>query len=141
MIRDDFVISYWVLAWFVLYMLRVIPYNPYLALVILLCVVTVATIYMFYEKAPLDAVLKFVAYHAIIKLIPLAVVWRHPMRPMDYTATFVLFTVYSLWMFYNRRNPLDMYNGMFLSQMRGIAPTRLSAMMDEIGIPVAFLPK
>lgn len=117
MIRYDQYISYWVFLWFLLYRFRVVPYNPRMALIVLSILVTIVGCYLVYLGGRWEAMQEFILYNFLLKGVPLLFVWNHAMRPQDYTATFLVFSVYSLWMFLSHRNPLDLYTAFFIDQV------------------------
>lgn len=99
--RFDFVFTYWIFTWWVLYYSGVIPFNPRLFLLI-------ATI----ENAiglfilPLETIPFVLFINTFLKVIPLILVWNTVTQPRDIVFGFVLVLVYFMWLRINREEVL-----------------------------------
>ena len=92
--RFDFVFSYWLFLWWVLYyVLRLTPYNPKFFLLIGL----IENIGLFFFLAP-EKKSFFLLVNTFIKVIPLYLVWNRPTGTRDIYAGLVLFAIYILWL-------------------------------------------
>lgn len=97
--RFDLVFSYWIFAWYLLYISGFINYNPKLVLTIAiienLCVLGIM---LFIIKSPLETILKFIGINMIIKVIPLYTVWKDKINwRNDLCMIFGLFLIYLCW--------------------------------------------
>ena len=97
--RFDLVFSYWIFAWYLLYINGFLKYNPKLILTIAvienLCILGIM---MFIIKSPLETILKFIGINIIIKVIPLYTVWKDKINWCDdLFHIFVLFLIYLFW--------------------------------------------
>jgi len=97
--RLDFIFSYWTFAWFIAFIIGIVPYNPKWFLVagvienVLLLVFTNV-------KHPL----LFLLVNFFIKVLPLIAVWNTPTYSRDITAGLVLFIMYIAWMGLNNES-------------------------------------
>ena len=97
--RFDITLSNWILAWYILYELKLISYNPKGALLFGLTgnlIFIGAMVYYSYEY-----ILMFCIINFFIKVIPLWRVRNAPYGTKDVYATLVLFAAYSAWMHVN----------------------------------------
>jgi len=97
--RVDVTLSNWILAWYILYELKLISYNPKGALLFGLIGNLIAIGVMVYYSY--DNILVFCIVNFFIKVVPLWRVYNVPYGMKDVYATLVLFAVYSAWMYVN----------------------------------------
>ena len=69
--RFDFVFSYWIFLWYILYILKVVIYNPKWALTISLIENTFALALMFFYKNSFINIFFFCFINLFIKILPL----------------------------------------------------------------------
>lgn len=98
--RIDFIFSYWIFAWYVLYESGLVSYNPKGALALALVENLILLSLLFYYAYP--DILMFCVINFFIKVVPLWRVMRTPYYMSDVYATVVLFGVYCVWLFMNR---------------------------------------
>lgn len=106
-IRFDLVFSYWIFIWFLLYLLKIVPYSPKFVIILGIIENIFVFMYMIYNKTELYNIIKFIIINIFIKIIPLLLVWKDKIIKRDIYATIILFLIYLLWLFYNR---LEIYN-------------------------------
>lgn len=136
-IRGDFIFSYWVFAWFVLYYaaryarggaLRV-P-NPFIALCIGVAENAIlATAILLNRKWKNFAI--FTTSAIVMKLIPIWLLWREPIQPRrDLFFTAVLFFIYLIWLYIHRRNVVDTNKQVMENVVAGNSNTPLFAFVN-----------
>jgi hypothetical protein len=101
--RFDYLFSYWIVLWYVLYELNLVSYNPKGALIPALLVNGMLLCIMLYYSYSYTII--FVTFVMLIKGIPLWSVWNDPYRLKDVYATIVVFVVYLIWI---RMNHVDL---------------------------------
>jgi hypothetical protein len=105
--RFDFVFSYWIFAWFILYWLGVISYNPKIALIIgLVDNLVLLGIMLYFANSWLNIFL-FCFINFFIKLVPLYLLRNTPFRVRDLYAFIGLFGIYILWILVNEVPIID----------------------------------
>ena len=102
--RFDFVFSYWILLWFILYECNFTTYNPKFALLIGLLENTVYLLYMIFYKNSISSIWLFVIINFFIKIVPLYIVANTVIRKRDILFTFCLIVVYIIWLVVNNVN-------------------------------------
>ena len=94
-IRIDFIFSYWLFFWFLLYKFNITNYNPYIGLIIGLIVNTIMFILYLKYKNYYKALL-FIIINTIIKIIPIYIL-RDSKLQKDIYALFILYIIYSIY--------------------------------------------
>ena len=96
--RFDFTFSYWILAWFAIYYIGIIPYNPKIWLLMGLAhnLITIALM-VYYNNSAFNISL-FSITNSIIKLIPLWLLRKESYYSRDFWFGAVLFAVHLLWL-------------------------------------------
>ena len=106
-IRLDFVFSYWIFGWFILYYYRIVSYSPKFALIIGIIENILIIFYLIFMNASNYKIIKFIIINFCIKVIPLLMIIRDKIIWKDIYATFILFIVYIIWLFIN--NPKKIF--------------------------------
>jgi len=106
--RFDYIFSYWIVLWYVLYELNLVSYNPKGALIPALLANFMFLCIMLYYSYSYTIV--FVTIVMLIKGIPLWSIWNDPYRLKDVYATIVLFVLYLLWIWINDVNIHNVLN-------------------------------
>ena len=116
--RFDFVFSYWIFAWFILYYLKVINYSPLFALVIGFIYNIFLYIYLIYvykndkTKYNFYVLFDFVIVNFFIKVLPiyyLLFIQKNKITINNILQTFILFTFYLLWIIINKKIYIENY--------------------------------
>lgn len=103
--RFDFVFSFWIFVWYILYELRLVSYNPKGILIVSLIENLIGAGIMVYYSY--SYIISFCILMLIMKIIPLWRVWNTPYRLKDVYATFILFGIYCVWIFVNQQKPYN----------------------------------
>ena len=102
--RFDFVFSYWIFIWFLLYYFQIVSYNPKVGLAIALFTNVLMLSMMISYKNSLHYILLFSLIQLCIKIIPLWSVRNTTINKMDIFATIILFIMYNIWLAVNNEN-------------------------------------
>ena len=102
MIRPDFIFSYWIFAWYLLYFFKIINIaSPKFALILAIIENLFILALMFYYNTKLKLRLIFVIIMFIIKIIPLYTIWNDEIDNKNINITIVIFICYLFWMLMN----------------------------------------
>lgn len=107
MFRIDFIFSYWIFAWYLLYMARITIYSPKLALII--AVIEAVVSYFLLKTANTFTIVCAFIIVSCIKIIPLITLWREPIRQKDIWVLFILFVIYNIWLGIHGETMLGVY--------------------------------
>ena len=103
-IRFDFVFSYWIFLWYLLYEWKFTQYNPKFALAVGLIENLLYLLCMIFYKNSIVTIWLFVIVNFFIKILPLYMVIETTVRKSDIVFSFALFCVYMIWLIVNRVN-------------------------------------
>jgi len=105
--RPDYIFSYWIFVWYLLYIVGVKTYNPKFAIIIgtieNLCIVLL----MLYYNTRTKLIILFIVMMTILKLIPLITLWTTKIYSKDIIATGILFIIYLGWILINKKTMFD----------------------------------
>jgi hypothetical protein len=104
MFRIDFIFSYWLFAWYLLYMARITIYSPKFGLIIALIEGVIS--YMLLKRS---SKISFAIVTICIKILPLITLWREPIRQKDIWVLFVLLVIYNVWLGLHGETMLGVY--------------------------------
>lgn len=133
-LRSDFVFSYWIFAWFILYLLKIVPYSPKFVIILGIIENFFLLISMIFYKSSFYKISKFIIINVFIKIIPLLVVWNDKIIKRDIYATIILFLIYLLWLLFNRKKIYNVYKELldpYLFKDNG-QKTQLSNLYDTL---------
>lgn len=112
--RPDFVFSFWIVAWYILYELKITKYNPKIALIFAIIVNLIMLSIMIYFNNSWLNILSFCVINFCIKILPLIRLRNTEYKWTDFYAIVVLYTIYLLWITLNGVNikkiVFDYYN-------------------------------
>lgn len=112
MIRIDLIFSYWVLLWFILYVFKLVPYNPLFWLWVAL-IENFLNIGLFIYYKRFEFLWAFIAVIFIIKVLPIWYLRNTPIRINDMIFGLILFIVYYCWLIYNNSSLHKLYNATY----------------------------
>ena len=135
-IRSDYIFSYWIFAWFLLYYTNIVKYSPKFILILGLIENFFIVVYLLLNNSTLYKISKFIVINIFIKVIPLYLIFNDKIRYQDIYATIILFLFYLIWIYINCRidcfyimyqKLIDSYNTIQSEEM-----TFLSYLYDNI---------
>lgn len=110
MLRADFIFSYWIFAWFFIYIFGMVSINPKFALIIALLENIGTLCYLMFFSAPFIAISKFIIVMIVQKIIPLFMILNEKILLSDIMFTLGLFLIYLLWLFANNISFFKVYS-------------------------------
>lgn len=107
--------SYWIFFWFLLYIFKIIPFNPKIALIFGVLQNLVLFSYMIYYKTSIQYITYFIIINICIKLIPLIIVWKDKITKKDiYFTIFFFLSFLFLLIFPENRKKFKFLIGSFV---------------------------
>lgn len=111
-VRIDMLFSTWIFVWFLLYVGHIATVTPKFALVVA-CVHNAGMLaWIVSRHAPPPKVLRFLATNAVIKILPLYLVWRDPVTMITVYWTLALFGIYLVWLHVQKESYWSVYDRM-----------------------------
>jgi hypothetical protein len=111
--RFDFVFSYWIFAWYLLYIAKMVSYNPKLALGLGIIENAFLLVSMVLFGSNARTILSFIFINTLIKVLPYYSLRRETIRTTDLLPTVFLFAVYVGWIYYNQQDLTGNYKKVF----------------------------
>jgi len=105
-----YLFSYWIFLWFIIYYLGYFKeYNPKLALTVGMAFeIFLIVLMLFFNNVSITYVLFFLLVQGFIKLIPLYILRNESINLIpDLKSTFVVFLIYSAWLYFNDINVFE----------------------------------
>jgi hypothetical protein len=115
MVQFYFIFSYWIFAWYLLYIVGVTNISPKFAILVGMIENLVVLSLMVYYKTKLKLILLFIIVMCILKIIPLYTIWNKKIQLREIFITFGVFTFYLFFMFLNNKSIYD-----FIKQTRNL---------------------
>jgi hypothetical protein len=111
-----FIYSYWIFAWFILFLLNIIPYNPFIFIIIAYILTLFELLYIYLKNANKYNLIKFFIINIIIKIFPILILIYLNKITIKYNDIYfgilLLFT-YLFFMIILNINPFTEYNKVF----------------------------
>jgi hypothetical protein len=121
--RIDFIFSYWIFFWFILYYFNLIKYSPKFAILLGIIIDLILLFAMIYYKTNIDIILKFILIILIIKIYPYYKMYKEPIKLIDIQVSILVFLIYLMWIHKNGNTMIDYYNKMAKSLIEGKSET------------------
>ena len=101
MIRPDFILSYWIFVWYILYMIKLVKANPKFMFIIGV-IENIFTMWYIYGYATTENFIYFIVVFLLTKVIPLATIWNTRITRSDVVVSLGVVVAYSLWIVLHR---------------------------------------
>ena len=121
--RFDFVFSYWIFAWYMLFAAGITTYSPKVFLIISVFVNVLIFLLMLYYKNSLIYIALFVVANFIIKVIPILLIRHIAIKTRDYYAGAGLFVIYNFWLFVNGTSFIEIMKNHYAAVIKNEAKT------------------
>jgi len=103
MVRVDYIFSNWILFWYILFILKIINYNPKFILIIAIIQNSLGLLYkLLYEPILNSFILAIIILFT--KIIPLYSIVNTKIKNKDIYFAILLFIFYNFWIYINETN-------------------------------------
>jgi len=110
-LRFDFIFTYWIVGWYILYVAGLVSYNPLgILLLNLLAHVMMLMVMLYYSYS---YTLLFVVQIVLLNVLPLWYIWKNPYAEKDLYASIVVTLMYLIWTWIHQMNVISLYQGIF----------------------------
>lgn len=113
MIRFDFIFSYWIFIWYLLYSIGIIKYSPKFAILCGIIENFGILFLMIFYGTKLKLILLFTIMFVILKVIPFYTIYKTPIHINDVIVTILLILLYLAWMTYNHKTLAEFKSGTY----------------------------
>jgi hypothetical protein len=129
--RIDFVFSYWIFFWFILYKFKIIKYSPKFSLVVAFIENLILLGLMMNRNVSTSTILKFLFINTIIKIMPLYSLKNDTIHKEDICFTIMLFAIYITWLHINNTNIIENVTTIYNSLIYEKNTTSLFKLFDD----------
>ena len=98
------VFSYWIFAWYLLYISKITNYNPKFLIILGLIENAVMLSMMILFHTKIVNIIWFIFINIILKVIPLYTLWNDKIKRQDILISIILFMVYLFYLYLHRVN-------------------------------------
>jgi hypothetical protein len=113
--RVDLVFSYWIFAWYLLYIVKIVKYSPKFAIGIGILENLLLLCFIILNGSNRRTIFYFVFINTFIKVIPFYTLKRERIQVKDVYAFFALFLGYLIWIIINKQNLAGNYKMVYES--------------------------
>ena len=103
MVRVDYIFSYWILFWYILFILKIINYNPKFILIIAIIQNSLGLLYKLLFEPILNSFILAIII-LFTKIIPLYSIVNTKIKNKDIYFAILLFIFYNFWIYINETN-------------------------------------
>jgi hypothetical protein len=100
-LRFDLIFSYWIFAWFILYLCNITKYSPKFAFILGLIENLFMLIMMIIKGTKRITILYFIIINFLIKVLPIYYLRAETIRMKDVYMTVLLFIIFIIWLYIN----------------------------------------
>lgn len=102
--RPDLIFSHWILIWYVLYIIGIVPYNPkYLFILGVALAVFQLGMMVLYHKS-FSYIFAFILANLLMKGLPLYTIYNRKTTDMDAIVMMSSVVLYAIWLKINNKN-------------------------------------
>ena len=131
-LRPDLIFSYWIYAWFILYVYKYLKYSPKFALILGLLDNVVMLLLMSFFGTSTKTIFYFVIINTIIKVLPLYYLRQERIFKKDIYFTSGLFGVFIMWLHINEQSLIGNIKLIHDSLLFGKNKTPLMSLLSSI---------
>ena len=102
--RADLVFSYWIFTWYLLYISKIVNYNPKFAILIGIIDNTIMLLMMIYFGSNMYTIFMFIIINTFLKIVPYYTLWNKKIERKDIIVTLFLFIIFIIWLYINNQN-------------------------------------
>lgn len=133
-LRFDFVFSYWIFIWYLLYISKLTIYNPKFAIGLGLLYNTIMFFLMILYCSSIKTIVFFIMINIVIKVIPYYYLMNSIIKLHDVYATVLLFFIFILWLQINNESLTGNLKLVYDSLLRGQNKTPLINLLSKIEV-------
>jgi len=141
-IRPDFIFSYWIFLWFIIYYFAAIPstikkyINPFFGLLIALIENIISFIYISIKTKNILIISYYLLMMLLMKGLPIYLLYSHNYNYINYktdiSAFIFVFLIYNIYLSINNTNIIEIYKSINKSIFNGENKTPIFYLMTKL---------
>lgn len=133
-IEPHLIFSYWIFAFFIVYELGFIEYNPKVLIVGGLVENLISIMFILYFNSNFRILLIFLLNMVFTKFIPLYYLWKTNVKSEDYYFSLFFILLYLAWLGYNGTDVVKVYNDIIYSIVKNENRSPFYWLVNKIGL-------
>lgn len=113
--RLDLIFSYWIFAWYLLYITNITTYSPKFIIILGIIENMILLFFIIQNGSTIETIIKFIVINTFIKILPYYSIRNDKIIKRDIIASIVLFIIYIIWLYINKETVLQQYNKIYKS--------------------------
>jgi hypothetical protein len=97
--RFDYIFSFWIFAWYLLYIAKIIKYSPKFVLILGIIENCFLLLFMIIFQTHIINILGFIILNIFIKILPYYSIRNEKITKKDIIATIVIFIIYCIYLY------------------------------------------
>lgn len=110
MLNSSYVFSYWIFLWYILYICKIVIYNPKIILYFSLFIIIIEILYLIYYNAPYKKLIVYITINIFLKVFTLLSIINTKINyKNDLLFTLLLLFIYYIYMKINNESFINYY--------------------------------
>lgn len=131
-LRFDFIFSYWIFIWFILYLYNITSYSPKFALILGLLNNIIILLLMIRYKTNNIIIFNFIIINTLIKVLPIYYLRNEVIYEKDINISIILFLIFILWLHLNNKTLFSSIKTTYNSLIYGTYETPFMNLLKKI---------
>jgi hypothetical protein len=107
--RIDFIFSYWIFSWYLLYITNTIEYSPKFILLLGIIENIILLFFITQNGSTIETIIKFILINTVIKIVPYYTIRNDKIKDKDILVSCVIFIIYNIWLYINNTTIVNIY--------------------------------
>jgi hypothetical protein len=131
-LRFDLVLSYWIFAWYLLYITKIVSYSPKLMILLGIIENTLLLLIMFYYGSNVTTITYFIVVNLFIKIIPFYTLKNEKIQSREIKGSIIFLLIYLVWVYINGQSVITYYKNILDSLIHNKNETPFIALISKI---------
>ena len=131
-LRFDLVLSYWIFAWYLLYITKIVSYSPKLMILLGIIENTLLLLIMFYYGSNMKTITYFIVVNLFIKIIPFYTLKNEKIQSREIKGSIIFLLIYLAWVYINGQSVIKYYKNILDSLIHNKNETPFIALITKI---------
>jgi hypothetical protein len=107
--RIDFIFSYWIFSWYLLYITNIIEYSPKFVFLLGIIENIILLFFITQNGSTIETIIKFIVINIIIKIVPYYTIRNDKIKDKDIFVSCLIFIIYNIWLYINNTTIVNIY--------------------------------
>jgi len=131
-LRGDFIFSYWIFVWYLLYISGILPYSPKIAILLAIFINVILFVLMIYYKTRGIYIFNFIFINFFIKILPYYTLIHEKIYIQDFKPLAIIFISYCIWLYMNGSSVIKYQDKIFRTIVYNENKTPLMNLLTKV---------